>query len=268
MLYLVTFLISLSALASPFIQSIAKQEIIQHGKKAYTIRCAGCHGLEGDGQGPAAMFLEPKPRDFTAGIFKFRSGPLGSLPSDQDLMQTISKGIPHSSMPSFVDVPEQERFAMVQYIKTFSPVWVGRENYTPAVFGSDYPQEDFENSQKFLSRAKKGRKMFIESCVLCHGNTGEGDGEGAIDLADDWENRIKPANLTKLSLKTGKSVKEIYKTLLVGVNGTPMSSYKDVYTDDELWDLTAWVLYLRGVYNGVYDKNNPPINMIQASEIN
>ncbi|MFA5584542.1 MAG: c-type cytochrome [Bacteriovoracaceae bacterium] len=264
---LLLLLFSTASFASPFVQSIARQEIIAHGKNAYMFRCSGCHGEKGDGLGPAAQFLDPKPRDFTSGIFKFRSSPLGTLPSDQDLMTTISRGIPNSSMPSFADVSEQERFAIVEYIKTFSPAWNDPSNFDVAVIGAPFPEEDFKDFSKFIVRAKKGKELFIESCVLCHGNNGYGDGEGGVDLLDDWDQPIVPANLTKLTIKSGKSVKDIYRILLTGVNGTPMSSYKDVYSDDALWDLTAWVLYLRGLENGVYDENNPPIAPIADPQL-
>jgi cytochrome c oxidase cbb3-type subunit I/II len=267
MKYLVLFFLTGKVFASPFVQSIARQEILAHGKEAYKNRCSGCHGDKGDGLGPAAAMLIPKPRDFTSGIYKFRSSALGTLPSDQDLMRTLSKGIPHSSMPAFADVPEQERFSIVQYIKTFSPAWEAKENFGVEVQGAPYPEEDFKDYKKFISRAQKGRKLFVESCVLCHGTVGLGDGEGGADLTDDWGQPIRPANLTHVTIKSGKSVKDIYRTLLVGVNGTPMSSYKDVYSDDALWDLSAYVLYLRGLGNGIYDKNNPPLKPIDASEV-
>jgi cytochrome c oxidase cbb3-type subunit I/II len=257
-----------TAFASPFVQSIARQELLQHGKGAYERRCAGCHASNGNGAGEAAIFLNPKPRDFTSGIYKFRSSALGTLPSDQDLMNTLSKGIPGTSMPNFADVPEQERFAIVQYLKTFSKAWEAKENYGDVVYGSPIPTEDFQDYNRFIARAQKGRKLFVESCLVCHGTQGKGDGEGSEGLMDDWNHPIRPADLTKLTLKGGKSVKDIYRTLLVGVNGTPMSSYKDVYTDDQLWDLSAWVLYLRGLHNGVYDISNPPIPMIKPEEAN
>jgi cytochrome c oxidase cbb3-type subunit 2 len=265
-LFILLMLSSLPAASSPFVQSVARQELIVHGKLAYEKRCAGCHGLKGDGAGEAAMFLDPRPRDFTSGVYKFRSGALGTLPSDQDLMVTLSKGVAGTSMPSFADVPEQERFAMVQYIKTFSPAWESRENSGPAVTGAALPVEDFTDYKRFIGRAQRGRALFIESCVACHGTSGIGDGEGGADLADDWNQAIRPANLTRRTIKSGKSVQDIYRTLLTGVNGTPMSSYKDVYTDDQLWDLAAWVLYLRGLHHGVYDLAAPPIPLIDAKE--
>lgn len=267
MLSLMLLVMGPSAFASPFVQSVARQEITVHGKRAYEIRCSGCHGVAGDGKGPAAVMLNPKPRDFTSGIFKFRSSPIGTLPSDSDLMLTLSKGVPGTSMPSFMDVPEQERHSIVQYIKTFSKNWQNPENFASPVVGAPFNPVDFTDYNKFIPRAQKGRALFVESCVLCHGTGGRGDGEGSVDLVDDWGNAIRPANLTKLTVKSGKSVKDIYRVLLTGVNGTPMSSYKDVYTDEQLWDLAAWVLYLRGLNNGTYSQENPPIKPIQPSEV-
>src|SRR5262245_54688257 len=43
------------------------------GKKVYEVRCVGCHGADGKGDGPAAELLVPRPRDFTAGKYKIRS---------------------------------------------------------------------------------------------------------------------------------------------------------------------------------------------------
>src|SRR5690606_2250144 len=146
--------------------------------------------------------------------FKFRSSAIGTLPSDQDLMQTLSKGVKGTSMPSFADVPEQERFAIVQYIKMFSKLWEHPENLGPQVQGTPFPGEDFKDYKRFIARAEKGKHLFIESCLICHGPQGQGDGEGSHDLVDDWNRPIRPANLTKLSIKSGKSVQDIYKTLL------------------------------------------------------
>src|SRR5690348_8292705 len=51
--------------------------------------CAGCHGEFGDGNGENTIWLDPKPRDFTIATFKCRSTPTGTLPTDEDLFNTI-----------------------------------------------------------------------------------------------------------------------------------------------------------------------------------
>ncbi|PYJ08182.1 MAG: hypothetical protein DME25_02130 [Verrucomicrobia bacterium] len=82
---------------------------LQPGKAVYEQHCAACHGVTGEGNGPAAVWLYPKPRNFTSGLFKIQSTPPGSPPTDEDLFQTVTRGMPGSSMPSFTYLSEQHR---------------------------------------------------------------------------------------------------------------------------------------------------------------
>src|SRR6202043_4112949 len=71
----------------------------QDAKSDYRRYCAGCHGELGDGNGENAAWLDPKPRDFTTATFKCRSTPTGMLPTDEDLFDTIGRGVTNSNMP-------------------------------------------------------------------------------------------------------------------------------------------------------------------------
>ena len=73
----------------------------ERGKEVYENSCAHCHGTEGRGDGSAAENLLPKPRDFTRGLYKIRSTETGELPTDQDLFNIITVGMPGSSMPGW-----------------------------------------------------------------------------------------------------------------------------------------------------------------------
>ena len=75
----------------PSIPRTTEQEA--RGKAVYERRCVGCHGPNGDGNGPMATFLDPRPRDFRLGAFKFRTTPSGSLPTDGDLYRTLTRGL-------------------------------------------------------------------------------------------------------------------------------------------------------------------------------
>ena len=88
-----------------------------HGKGLYREHCAHCHGITGDGAGLTARSLNPYPRDFRLGKFKFKSTPLRSMPTDDDMMQLLIKGIPGSSMPSFRGLPEFQLEALIDYVK-------------------------------------------------------------------------------------------------------------------------------------------------------
>jgi cytochrome c oxidase cbb3-type subunit 2 len=245
-----------------FLEHIARQELLKVGKKGYEMRCAGCHGIKGDGNGPSAAMLNPRPRNFKDGLFKFRSTPISALPTDDDLMHVITYGILGTSMPAFELVPKDERYAIAQYIKTFSEAWKDPANYEPPVTGSPFPAKDFAVHDRFIERARNGKEIYANACAVCHGIEGKGNGPSAALLKDHWGYPIKPANLTKPYIKSGRGAKAIYRTLIAGVAGAPMPAFKSTYTDDELWDVTAYILYLRGKAQKMYPEDSPPIEPI------
>src|SRR6266852_868455 len=95
------------------------------GKALYRRYCVGCHGAQGDGNGENAAWIDPKPRDFTAATFKCRSTPSGTLPTDQDLFDAITRGFVTTGMPAWEPLTKQNRADLVAYVKTFSDKWKG-----------------------------------------------------------------------------------------------------------------------------------------------
>lgn len=91
-----------------------------YARGLYREHCVHCHGVTGDGAGPTAAFLNPFPRDFRPGIYKFKSTPLGEKPTDEDLHKTLWEGVPGTAMPSFKLLAEDEREALVNYVKYLS----------------------------------------------------------------------------------------------------------------------------------------------------
>lgn len=84
----------------------------------YRKHCAHCHGLAGDGAGPSAVFLDPYPRDFRRGIFKYKSTPGPMVPpTDDDLIRVLRDGNPDSGMPAFDLLGDEELAALVPYVK-------------------------------------------------------------------------------------------------------------------------------------------------------
>src|SRR5262250_543949 len=63
---------------------------LELGRTVYATYCVGCHGERGDGAGPAARFLNPKPRDFRVGRIKFAAVASGEAPRDDDYNRIIS----------------------------------------------------------------------------------------------------------------------------------------------------------------------------------
>lgn len=220
------------------------------GRVLYERYCAGCHGAAGDGNGPAARMLIVQPRDFTKGIFKFRSTPAGTLPTDDDLYRTITRGIHRTSMPGWSLLPERERTALVDVVKSFYPAWEEQGAGTPIAIPAT--PEDLPAA----ARVQRGRTVYqLLECGTCHGESGRGDGPSAATLAlDAWGSPQKPFNFTKGKLKSGGAPADVYRTFMTGLNGTAMPSYYDILAEPDgeyvlegdAWSLVAYVLSLRG----------------------
>src|SRR3974390_94727 len=93
------------------------------GKNLSRRYCIGCHGPLGDGNGENAAWIDPKPRDFTAAVFKCRSTPTGLLPSDDGVFAALTRGLVDTNMPSWRPLTNHNRADLVAYVKTFSTRW-------------------------------------------------------------------------------------------------------------------------------------------------
>ncbi len=221
--------------------SIEALASIEHGKAVYERRCIGCHGEKGDGKGPApstVLFTIAQPRDFTSGVFKFRTTPTGSVPLDSDLFRTITVGIRGTAMPPWFNLPEDDRRDVIHYIKTFSPDFKQFPPEPPIMI----PRPPKPSAELIA----KGKKVFEDmKCWECHGNEGKGDGPKSDTLEDDFGNRIPPANFTLGIFKSGPRPEDIFRTFMTGLSGTPMPSFSDSFTSpDDAWALTYFVLSL------------------------
>jgi DMSO reductase family type II enzyme heme b subunit len=207
------------------------------GKAVYDQKCALCHGVKGDGKGAGAELLDPRPRDFTSGVYKVRST-ASKIPTDQDLFRIITEGMPGTSMPGWTVLPEKDRWNLVAYLKTFAA-----EKFKEAPKKQELPK-DVASSAESL---KRGKEMFeaIE-CHKCHGNAGRADGPSRAELKDDWGHPIRPANLAKRwTFRGGPRREEIAMRIAAGVLGTPMPSFIDsVEKPEDIWHLTNYVLSL------------------------
>jgi mono/diheme cytochrome c family protein len=204
----------------------------------YRRYCVGCHGELGDGNGEVAQWLDPKPRDFTLGVFKCRSTPTGTLPTDEDLFNTIARGLDRSNMPPWNTFTKVERADLVAWIKHFSPRWQTEKPGTPITV----PPEPEVTGE----RVKAGQDVFARvQCWKCHGVQGMANGPSASTLQDDLGHPILPYNFAEGGrFKCGTTDADLYKIFMTGLDGTPMPSFSDNIKPDEAWDL---VFYLRSL---------------------
>lgn len=224
-------------------------ELTAEGKVIYFRRCSFCHGLLGDGEGPAAAYLDPRPRDFTLGTFKFRSTESGELPTDEDLFATISRGLAGTGMQSFDDqlikngLSEHQRWAVISYVKTFA-IEFSNDEFDPykklVELPSDLPPYDEDS-------IAKGKEIFERAkCWECHGKQGRGDGQKSFDRTDDWGFPIRIRNVThSWKIKTGAAVEDIYMRFSTGINGTPMPSFAKALNVEERWYLANFIKSLQ-----------------------
>jgi mono/diheme cytochrome c family protein len=212
-----------------------------HAAKAaenYRRYCTGCHGDVGDGNGENAQWLDPKPRNFTLGVYKCRSTPTGTLPTDEDLFDTVGRGLTTSNMPQWLPLTRQERVDLVAYVKHFSPR-----------FQTEKPGEPIKippEPEVTADRLKTGQQVFQRvECWKCHGAEGRANGPSADTLTDDQNRPIKAYNFQEETrFKCGSTDQDLYRIFMTGLDGTPMPSFADNIKPDEAWDL---VFYLRSL---------------------
>jgi mono/diheme cytochrome c family protein len=250
--------------------SFDAQQKLKHGQAVYMHRCVQCHGVSGDGNGPSAAFLYPRPRDYTRGIYKFTSTPYGGKPRREDLLKTIRRGVHGTSMPSFVLLPKQDIEAVVDYVIVLSQR--GELEYQLAMEVKAAEELDKELIPEFVEdvsrrwneaestltqplspqpeltaeRVALGREAFLtKGCSKCHGEDGRGHTKDNIGN-DSWGFPTRAADLTSGMLHGGQEPIDIYRRILNGINGSPMPGFRGALQSEPetIWNLVSYVLHV------------------------
>jgi cytochrome c oxidase cbb3-type subunit 2 len=219
------------------------------GRQLYYRYCWGCHGARGNGDGENAPYLNILPRNFVVASFKCRSTPTGTLPLDQDIFNTLGRGINFTNMPNWSALTDQQRADLVAFIKTFSPRWKTEKPGDPI----QVPAEPALS----VASIKHGSELFQKlECWKCHGQEGRGDGPSASTLTDSNDQPIRPYNFTSDNRsKCGKTNQDLYKIFMTGLDGTPMPSFADVIKPEDAWDLVHFLRTLQ------YNNKSPELTL-------
>ena len=205
-----------------------RSDIVGRKNGLYREHCAHCHGVTGDGMGPTAAFLNPYPRDYRPGVFKFKSTERADKPTHADLLRILRNGIAGTSMPSFALLSEPQIDALVEYVRYLSirgetelslmrayfeldddakgilpetREFLVDETLTPiaekwkSAAAAQIVVPDMPADIDLAESIAKGKELFYgdkANCVKCHGVTGLGDGQ-ANDY-DDWSKAIVEIN--------------------------------------------------------------------------
>ena len=153
------------------------EEFITYGKEVFERRCIGCHGVKGDGNGVAATFFAVRPRNFTTGTFKFRSTPSGSLPTDGDLLRTITDGVRGTADADLAQLPDKDRLAVIEYIK-YELAVDRTDPKQPYAFFTEEEPGAFDPHRRAADAdpraAGEGQELWTEvKCAQCHGEDGQ-----------------------------------------------------------------------------------------------
>jgi len=206
------------------------------GKPTYVQYCSSCHGERGDGAGPAAEYLDPRPRDFLSGKFKLRTTPTGQPPTTEDVLKTVERGIPGTAMPSFAFLPGEERRKVTAYVLKLAELLEEPEP-TPIAAPGSPPAAAPEI-------VATGKQLYADAgCASCHGPAGKGD--GTEPMKDSAGRPIKARDFTTGIFSGGGEPIDLYYRFTTGMDGSPMPGYGDSLDEAQRWALVAYVLSLR-----------------------
>ena len=249
---------------------LASQSLADAGK-LFRKHCQSCHGLSGDGRGPAGLFISPYPRDFRRGSFKFVSTGEATKPRQADIVRTITEGLRGTAMPSFGLIPQQERELLARYVvylairgqvefqslsektsesaigegsvsagkglKKLLQEWekAGKAPPLPAV-----PDDGDKESEKYLAAVRRGFELFVAKtgteCLKCHGDFGR-QPQLRYEI---WGTIARPANFTESALKGGDRTEDLFARIRHGIAPVGMPAHPAL-TDRQVWDLVRFV---------------------------
>lgn len=246
---------------------------LRHGRDLYIQQCEQCHGVSGDGNGPAAKYMYPRPRDYRAGIFKFTTTPYGAKPRRSDLMRTVDRGVSGTSMPSFRLLSKHDREAIVDYVLLLTH---RGEVETRIALEAEFEEEvdpelvpdlrdevltrweaaeeqevhpltvqPVEFSEEMVAAGKEA--FLTKGCAKCHGEDGRGMTKDNLGK-DAWGFATKAADLTSGHLHGGAEPIDIYRRIISGINGTPMPGFRTILQQEpeSIWNLVAYVQHVSG----------------------
>ncbi len=239
-------------------------EVLNKGRDNYTVYCRACHGINGDGNGPAAKGLRPAPRDFRLGLIKYASVSADYLPPDTDFLRIVKNGLHGTAMLEW-DISDERLYTIVQYIKTFSDRW--QDEY------EEVGEPIVPSKDPFVGREKEGIELGkmvyhgIASCWSCHpayadktyiyNANKELAGKEVTEFRpnlyepelkdSDYGFKILPPDFIYHEIRAGTTMNDLFRTIAAGITGTAMPTWYGSILDEQIWSMVYYVRYLSGL---------------------
>jgi cytochrome c len=228
---------------------------LERGLELYGLHCAVCHGKTGDGRGEAAYLLSPVPRDFGSGRFRLVSTE-NAVPSDDDLVLVLRRGMPGSAMPAWEWLSDAELYSLALAVRQLA-----RENMTNGLLadaraeGEDMAEEEAREiaTKKLTPRASidvgtapsvtdvllaRGKSLYETSCTQCHG--ADGRARDVDKQTNEDGTPTRPRDFTAGIFKGGSDAADIVRRLRCGLPGCPMPQTQ-LDSSADGWALAAYV---------------------------
>jgi mono/diheme cytochrome c family protein len=183
------------------------------------------------------------------------------VPTDEDLLRVITRGLPGSAMFPFAYLSESERQALVAQVRLLTRTGLAERMRRPTRPGDD--DVDEEKLARDVDRLTmpaatlevpadwpaaspaslaRGHEFFTKFCAPCHGPTGKGD--GVQEQVDDSGMLVRPRNLTRGIFKSGRDPRQLYARTRLGLPGSPMPGSPDSGTPEDVVAVVQYVLSL------------------------
>jgi mono/diheme cytochrome c family protein len=236
----------------------SKQASIARGGELFQQNCSICHGVNGDGNGLAAHLMDPRPRDFRTGKYRFVTSGNG-VPFRDDVIRTIKHGLAGTSMPGWGQLPDDDLGALADYVLSLSHAALKEDLRTKLFANSKLKPDALEKKLEktvtdrltpedpvnpgpepsFTAQdVTPTRAMFNQVCAVCHGLDGKGMQNPEWRTAENLP--IASRNFRHGVFKAGGRGRDIYSRIYAGIPGTPMPSFAS-FKDEDIWRLVHFV---------------------------